>query len=56
MKFDKEYTKYWSSAVKKSIDGTNIAGLNEVNHFFKKINVESDNAILDLGCSFGTHK
>ena len=53
MKFDKEYTKYWSSAVKKSIDGTNIAGLNEVNHFFKEINVESDNAILDLGCSFG---
>jgi len=53
MKFDKEYTKYWSSALNKSIDGTKIASLNEVNHFFKEINIERKNTILDLGCSFG---
>ncbi|MDA0939355.1 MAG: class I SAM-dependent methyltransferase [Proteobacteria bacterium] len=53
MNFDKDYTKYWSSAVKKSIDGTKIAGLNEANHFFKEINAKKDSCILDLGCSFG---
>ena len=53
MKFDKDYTKYWSSAVKKSIDGTKIAGLDEANHFFKKINAKRNSYILDLGCSFG---
>ena len=29
MKFDEEYTKYWSSTVNKSVDGTIIAGVNE---------------------------
>ena len=53
MKFDEEYTKYWTSAVDKSIDGTKIASLNEVNYFLKDLNISDDNSILDLGCSYG---
>jgi SAM-dependent methyltransferase len=53
MKFDKEYTQYWTSAVKKSIDGTNIAGLNEVNYFLNQLDLNTNISILDLGCSYG---
>ena len=43
MKFDKKYTKYWTSAVDKSIDGTKIASFNEVNFFLKDLNIFPDN-------------
>lgn len=53
MKFDKNYTKYWASAVEKSVDGTMIAGPNEAKRFLDSISIKRDDSILDLGCSFG---
>src|SRR5450830_1598221 len=53
MKFDKDYTNYWSSTVNKSLDGTVIAGLNEAKHFLQYLGIERPDLILDLGCSFG---
>jgi SAM-dependent methyltransferase len=53
MKFDKEYTQYWSSAVNKSVDGTIIAGVNEAKHFLQYLGIKRDDRTLDLGCSFG---
>lgn len=53
MNFNETYTKYWSSAVDKSVDGTVIAGVNEAKYFLQHMNMERDNRALDLGCSFG---
>ena len=53
MKFGKEYTNYWSSAVNKSVDGTVIAGVNEAQHFLQCLGIKRDEKVLDLGCSFG---
>lgn len=53
MKFDEEYTRYWTSAVNKSVDGTVIAGANEAKHFLQYLRTEKHNRALDLGCSFG---
>ncbi len=53
MKFGKEYTNYWSSAVNKSVDGTVIAGVNEATHFLQYLGIKRDDSVLDLGCSFG---
>lgn len=51
--FNKNYHKYWKSTVLKSIDGTVIAGVNEVNYFLKKVKINKKHKILDLGCSIG---
>jgi SAM-dependent methyltransferase len=53
MNFDEEYTKYWSSAVNKSVDGTVIAGQNEVKYFLQELEIKRGDYVLDLGCSFG---
>jgi len=53
MKFDKEYTQYWSSAVSKSVDGTIIPGVNEALYFLQYLEIKRDDLVLDLGCSFG---
>jgi SAM-dependent methyltransferase len=53
MKFDEAYTKYWSSAVNKSVDGTVIAGVNEAKYFLQYLEIKRDDRALDLGCSFG---
>jgi SAM-dependent methyltransferase len=53
MNFDKKYTKYWSSAVTKSIDGTIIAGVNEVKHILNSLKLSKKGKSLDLGCSIG---
>lgn len=53
MKFDKEYTKYWSSAVNKSVDGTIIAGVKEAKHVLKYLQLKNAGKALDLGCSVG---
>lgn len=53
MEFDSEYTKYWASAVNKSVDGTVIAGVNEAKYFLQYLEIEKQNRVLDLGCSFG---
>jgi len=53
MRFDEQYTRYWESAVKKSVDGTLIAGRNEVHHFLKDFVTQRCSRALDLGCSFG---
>ena len=53
MKFDKEYTDYWSSAVNKSVDGTTIAGVREAKHILEYLQLKNVNKALDLGCSFG---
>jgi len=53
VKFDKQYTKYWASAVTKSVDGTTIAGVNEVQNILHSLRVGSHNKTLDLGCSIG---
>lgn len=53
MKFEEEYTKYWASAVTKSVDGTVIAGVNEAKYFLQGLKIEKQNRVLDLGCSFG---
>lgn len=53
MKFGEDYTRYWASAITKSVDGTIIAGLDEVKHFLQYLKVERSDRILDLGCSFG---
>ena len=53
MKFGKEYTNYWSSAVNKSVDNTVIAGVNEAQHFLQYLGIKRDDRVLDLGCSFG---
>lgn len=56
MKFDKEYTDYWSSAVNKSVDGTIIAGAEEVLRIIEYLQLEKIDNGLDLGCSFGRLK
>lgn len=53
MKFDEAYTKYWSSAVNKSVDGTIIAGVNEAKICLQHLGMKRDDRALDLGCSFG---
>ncbi|MDA7541823.1 class I SAM-dependent methyltransferase [Gammaproteobacteria bacterium] len=53
MKFDKNYTQYWSAAVNKSVDGTIIAGENEAKTMLKYLNLKREDLVLDLGCSFG---
>jgi SAM-dependent methyltransferase len=53
LKFDKNYTDYWSSAVNKSIDGTVIADANQVKPFLEYLSIEKQDRVLDLGCSFG---
>ena len=51
--FDKSYHQYWRLTAKKSIDGTTIAGSNQVDYFLKKIKIIKNHKILDLGCSNG---
>lgn len=53
MQFDEAYTKYWSSAVNKSVDGTIIAGVNEAKNLLQHLGMKRDDRALDLGCSFG---
>ena len=53
MNFDKAYTKYWSSTVNKSVDGTIIAGAAQVEDILRYLSIEQNENLLDLGCSFG---
>ena len=53
MKFNKEYTEYWEAAVSRSIDGTVIAGEQQVKHFLKLLGINNVPKVLDLGSSFG---
>jgi len=53
LKFDKNYTKYWSDAIEKSIDGTTIAGAKEAKTYLDLISIDKNDLILDVGCSFG---
>lgn len=53
MRFGEEYTRYWSSAVNKSVDGTIIAGANEAKYFLQYMGIKRVGRALDLGCSFG---
>jgi cyclopropane fatty-acyl-phospholipid synthase-like methyltransferase len=53
MKFNKEYTEYWEAAVSRSIDGTVIAGEQQVKHFLKLLGINNVQKMLDLGSSFG---
>jgi SAM-dependent methyltransferase len=53
MKFEEEYTKYWASAVNKSVDGTVIAGVCEAKYFMQSLEISRQDRALDLGCSFG---
>lgn len=51
--FNKEYTQYWKKSIQNSIDGTIIPGPYEVVQYFKHLNINNFNTILDLGCSYG---
>uniref|UniRef100_UPI0040475C88 class I SAM-dependent methyltransferase n=1 Tax=Algoriphagus sp. TaxID=1872435 RepID=UPI0040475C88 len=53
MKFNKEYTDYWESATKKSIDGLLIPGPSEAKTFLLDLSIQKDDKILDMGCSYG---
>jgi len=53
MSFGKDYSEYWASTIKKSIDGTLIAGPKEAEHFLDKLQINKPQNVLDLGCSFG---
>ena len=53
MIFNREYSKYWESAVSKSVDGTVIPGVAEAKHFLDDLEISRADRILDLGCSFG---
>jgi len=53
MKFDEQYTKYWENTINKSIDGTVIAGVNEVRQYMNYLEFTKVKILLDLGCSFG---
>ena len=53
MKFNESYTKYWKSSIKKSVDGTIIAGSQQVKEIADFLQISKKNSILDLGCSFG---
>lgn len=53
MEFNKSYTQYWETSVQKSIDGTVIAGLQQVDHFLSPLGLRKNDHILDLGCSTG---
>jgi ubiquinone/menaquinone biosynthesis C-methylase UbiE len=53
MSFGKDYSEYWASTIKKSVDGTLIAGPKEVEHFLDKLQINKPQKVLDLGCSFG---
>lgn len=51
--FNKAYTDYWERAVKKSVDGTHVAGQYEVFELLRTISFASKETALDVGCSFG---
>jgi SAM-dependent methyltransferase len=53
MDFNKEYTKYWRSSTLSSIDGLKIPGELEAAHILSFVNINQDDKILDLGCSYG---
>ena len=53
MEFDADYTKYWSAAVLKSIDGSKIAGPIEIQQYLQNLELKKDDLVLDLGCSYG---
>ncbi len=53
MQFDELYTNYWSQAIQNSVDGTKIAGINEVENYLQNISIQKSDFVLDLGCSFG---
>ena len=53
MEFNETYTRYWEGAVKKSIDGTIIAGPTEASDLLKICNIGGVENCLDLGCSTG---
>lgn len=53
MEFNKEYTEYWRSSTKNSIDGLKIPGELEAAHILSFVNLNQDDNILDLGCSYG---
>ena len=53
MKFEKKYTEYWKKNINNPIDGLAIAGTNEVNNFLPLLNINTNDYVLDLGCSFG---
>ena len=52
-KFDSKYTDYWEQAVKDSIDGSKIPGVNEAKFFLQGMQLNRSDKILELGCSFG---
>ena len=53
MKFNKEYTDYWETATKKSIDGLLIPGPSEAKTFLPDLSIQKDDKVLDMGCSYG---
>jgi SAM-dependent methyltransferase len=53
VRFGEEYTRYWSSAVNKSVDGTIIAGVDEAKYFLQYMGIKRVGRALDLGCSVG---
>lgn len=53
MKFEKKYTEYWKKNIDNPIDGLVIAGTNEVNNFLPLLDINKNDFVLDLGCSFG---
>jgi len=53
MIFGERYTKYWASAVDKSVDGIVIPGVKEAKHFLQYLGIHREDLVLDLGCSIG---
>ena len=52
MNFDKAYTKYWSSTVNKSVDGTIIAGAAQVEDILRYLSIEQNENLLYLSPPF----
>ncbi|HMG88750.1 MAG TPA: class I SAM-dependent methyltransferase [Chryseolinea sp.] len=51
--FDVKYHEYFKKAVVKSLDGTIIPGLDVCNHYVNLLEIQPNDRLLDLGCSYG---
>lgn len=51
--FNKDYLSYFKKAVEKSLDGTTVPGPAVCNEYVKLLDIQPDEKVLDLGCSYG---
>jgi SAM-dependent methyltransferase len=53
MEFNNSYTDYWKNRVSSLSDGTKIADDQIMKSYLPLLNIQRDDRLLDIGCSFG---